>query len=151
MLHYRAQTKGMIRFFCDGESCCEGRRKCRGIKSSGFGRGRFPSRWGKKQRENYRSPETIDAACVPERFSGTRSISTAIYFLITAGNFSAFHRIKSDECWHFYTGDPLWVHLINDATGEYLPGAQSPAVITPIVAQYFPAKQGIQELEPDSD
>jgi len=70
-------------------------------------------------RENYRSPETIDAASVPERFSGTRSISTAIYFLITAGNFSAFHRIKSDECWHFYTGDPLWVHLINDATGEY--------------------------------
>ena len=70
-------------------------------------------------KENYRSTETLESGCIPDRFSGNRSMSTAIYFLITAGNFSAFHRIKSDECWHFYTGDPLWVHLINDATGDY--------------------------------
>jgi predicted cupin superfamily sugar epimerase len=70
-------------------------------------------------KENYRSTETLEPGCIPERFPGSRSMSTAIYFLITAGNFSAFHRIKSDECWHFYTGDLLWVHLINDATGDY--------------------------------
>jgi len=70
-------------------------------------------------KENYRSTETLEPSCIPERFPGSRSMSTAIYFLITAENFSAFHRIKSDECWHFYTGDPLWVHLINDATGDY--------------------------------
>jgi len=70
-------------------------------------------------KENYRSNETLEHSCISERFTGSRSMSTAIYFLITAGNFSAFHRIKSDECWHFYTGDPLWVHLINDTTGEY--------------------------------
>jgi predicted cupin superfamily sugar epimerase len=28
------------------------------------------------------------------------------------GNFSAFHRIKSDECWHFYAGDPLLIYVI---------------------------------------
>lgn len=70
-------------------------------------------------KENYRSTEHIDLGCLPERFEGSRPFSTAIYFLITAGNFSAFHRIKSDECWHFYTGDPLWVHLIDNTTGAY--------------------------------
>jgi len=47
-------------------------------------------------KENYRSTETLKPGCIPERFTGNRSMSTAIYFLITAGNFSAFHRIKSD-------------------------------------------------------
>ena len=70
-------------------------------------------------KENYRSSEYITSDCLPKRFAGSRPFSTAIYFLITAGNFSAFHRIKSDECWHFYAGDPLWVHLIDDATGAY--------------------------------
>jgi len=70
-------------------------------------------------KENYRSEEYIQLDCLPNRFAGSRPFSTAIYFLITAGNFSAFHRIKSDECWHFYAGDPLWVHLIDDATGTY--------------------------------
>ena len=70
-------------------------------------------------KENYRSAEYIEPGCLPDRFAGRRPMSTAIYFLITAGNFSAFHRIKSDECWHFYAGDPLWVHLIDDSTGAY--------------------------------
>ena len=39
-------------------------------------------------------------------------MSTAIYFLLEQGNFSAFHRIKSDECWHFYAGDPLDVYVL---------------------------------------
>jgi len=44
---------------------------------------------------------------------GPRSFSTAIYFLLETGNFSAFHRIKSDEAWHFYDGDPLSVYVIH--------------------------------------
>jgi len=63
-------------------------------------------------KENYRSTETLEHGCIPERFTGSRSMSTAIYFLITAGNFSAFHRIKSDECWHFYSGSCLLVYVI---------------------------------------
>ena len=38
--------------------------------------------------------------------------STAIYFLMTEGNFSAFHRLKQDEVWHFYEGSALSVHVI---------------------------------------
>ena len=41
--------------------------------------------------------------------------STAIYFLLEGDNFSAFHRIQSDELWHFYTGHPVSVHVINPA------------------------------------
>jgi uncharacterized protein len=63
-------------------------------------------------KETYRSLELIAATALPERFSGARAFSTAIYFLLEAGNFSAFHKIKSDECWHFYSGDPLDLYIL---------------------------------------
>ena len=67
--------------------------------------------------QTYKSKERINAEALPERFRGSRVYSTAIYFLLEQGNFSAFHRIKSDECWHFYAGDPLLVYII-DQRGE---------------------------------
>lgn len=69
-------------------------------------------------KETYRSAENIPHAALPEAFSGPRSFSTAIYFLLLKDLFSAFHRIKSDECWHFYEGDSLNVHVIH-LNGEY--------------------------------
>lgn len=63
-------------------------------------------------KETYRSSENIPQAALPARFKGPRVFSTAIYFLLEQGNFSAFHRIKSDECWHFYSGDPLLLYVI---------------------------------------
>lgn len=41
-----------------------------------------------------------------------RNHSTAIYFLLEGGQFSALHRIRSDEVWHFYDGDPLEIHQL---------------------------------------
>lgn len=64
-------------------------------------------------KETYRSDEYISAGALPERFSGNRVFSTAIYFLLEQGSFSAFHCIKSDECWHFYAGDPLLIYIIH--------------------------------------
>ncbi len=64
-------------------------------------------------RETYRSNLTLPAPWEEEHPASQRSLSTAILFLITAGNFSAFHRIRSDECWHFYTGQSLLVHQIS--------------------------------------
>jgi uncharacterized protein len=63
-------------------------------------------------KETYKSEEQIPATALPGRFTGSRAFSTAIYFLLEQGNFSAFHRIKSDECWHFYAGDPLLVYVL---------------------------------------
>ena len=67
--------------------------------------------------QTYKSNELFPATALPQRFSGDRVFSTAIYFLLEKGNFSAFHKIKSDECWHFYAGDPLQVFEI-DQTGN---------------------------------
>jgi predicted cupin superfamily sugar epimerase len=63
-------------------------------------------------RQTYKANEKIASEALPERFSGDRNFSTAIYFLLEKGNFSAFHKIKSDECWHFYDGDPLNIYII---------------------------------------
>ena len=58
-------------------------------------------------KEVYRSKETIDHSALPDKFTGSRNYSTAIYYLLEKGDYSAFHRIKSDELWHFYDGDSL--------------------------------------------
>ena len=55
--------------------------------------------------------ETYRASAKVSTPSGERNASTAIYFLITPGNVSRLHRIKSDEAWHFYLGGPMTVAL----------------------------------------
>lgn len=60
-------------------------------------------------KEIYRSSESIPAKVLPDRFNGPRKYCTSIYFLLEQGNFSAFHRILSDEIWHFYAGQSLEV------------------------------------------
>ena len=71
--------------------------------------------------ETYRSAEVIPASALPDRFNGPRHYSTAIYFLLEGNQFSAFHRIKSDECWHFYHGIGLNIYILYpDGGGEVL-------------------------------
>jgi len=71
-------------------------------------------------KETYRATENIPNAGLPARFGPTRdrSFATAIYFLLPAGVFSAFHCIKSDEGWHFYAGGSIFIHVI-DPSGRY--------------------------------
>ncbi|MDO9377172.1 MAG: cupin domain-containing protein [Ferruginibacter sp.] len=73
----------------------------------------LPHPEGGYYRENYRAIETIPRIALPKRYKGDRHYSTAIYFLLEQGNYSAFHRIQSDECWHFYAGDCLLIHVIH--------------------------------------
>lgn len=47
----------------------------------------------------------------PERPDG-RPEGTAIVALLAAGDFSALHRLPTDEIWHFYRGDPLELLLL---------------------------------------
>jgi len=58
-------------------------------------------------REFYRSPDEVDTP------AGSRSEGTSIYYLLEEEDFSAFHRILSDEIWHFYSGSSaveiLWI------------------------------------------
>lgn len=73
---------------------------------------------GGKFREVHRSRETIPLAGLPARFSGPRNFSTAIYYLLQGSEFSAWHRIRQDEVWHFYDGASIILHKIS-LSGEY--------------------------------
>jgi predicted cupin superfamily sugar epimerase len=65
----------------------------------------------------------------PERDSGGRSLGSAILFLITEEDFSALHRLKTDEIWHFHAGDPA--ELVRLGPGA---GSASVTVLGPDVA-----------------
>jgi predicted cupin superfamily sugar epimerase len=69
-------------------------------------------------RETYRSEEVLSKAALPPRFDADRAFSTAIYFLLDGEEFSALHRIKQDEIFHFYDGSGLTLHVI-DPVGNY--------------------------------
>jgi uncharacterized protein len=58
--------------------------------------------------ETYKSEKYVN---LPE-YDGPRHASTAIYYLLIGDQFSSFHRIKSDEIWHFYAGSSLSLHII---------------------------------------
>jgi hypothetical protein len=60
-------------------------------------------------RETFRATLSLDG--LPH--GAPRAASTAIYFLLPSGTFSAFHRVASDEVWHHYDGEPLDLHTID--------------------------------------
>ena len=64
-------------------------------------------------KEVYRSGENIPEKALPERYQGNRSFATSIYFLLRGDEFSSFHRIQSDETWHFYVGSTLELHVLS--------------------------------------
>lgn len=63
-------------------------------------------------RETYRADTSIAEAALPDRFDGPRDAAALIYFLLPGDAFSALHRIRQDEAWHFYAGAPLTLHQI---------------------------------------
>jgi predicted cupin superfamily sugar epimerase len=69
-------------------------------------------------RQTYQSELVIAREALPAGFTGARTASTAIFFLLEGRNFSAFHRLRSDEVWHFYAGGPLIVQVI-EPSGEH--------------------------------
>lgn len=72
-------------------------------------------------RETYRSGGRIPASALSGDYGGDRSFGTAIYYLITPDSFSALHRVRGDEVFHFYLGDPVeMLRLYPDGSGEEL-------------------------------
>ena len=69
---------------------------------------------------------------------GSRGAGTAIYYLLAAGEVSAWHRVDAAEVWHWYAGAPLaltWSPDGHDATAVHLGGdlaaGQVPQAIVP--------------------
>ena len=71
--------------------------------------------------ETYRSDVYIAGDMLPARYESGRSLATAIYYLLTPDTFSALHRLKTDEIFHFYVGDPVeMLQLWPDGKGRVL-------------------------------
>jgi len=88
--------------------------------------------------ETYRSKGTIAKAQLPGVYSGDRSYSTAIYYLLTPETCSAMHRLPTDEVFHFYLGDPVFqLHLRPDGSsqvftlGSDILAGQRPQLVVP--------------------
>lgn len=58
-------------------------------------------------RETHRSALHLPASVLGPRYRAARSASTAIFYLLTSGTFSALHRLPTEEVFHFYLGDPV--------------------------------------------
>jgi hypothetical protein len=56
-------------------------------------------------RRTFLADETLD--CWPQRYRSRKALSSAIYYLLGPTDFSALHRLASDEIYHFYLGDPV--------------------------------------------
>lgn len=70
-------------------------------------------------RQTYKSPEILSPEVLPERYAQPMVFGTAIYALLTPADFSAMHRLDTDEIYHFYYGDPLEMLLLHpDNSGE---------------------------------
>ena len=93
----------------------------------------LPHPEGGYYKEIYRSKESVNTELLPNDREGERSICTAIYFLLQGNDFSSFHKIKSDEIWHFYDGSDLMVYSINKKgeKKEYLLNKENPVQIIP--------------------
>lgn len=76
--------------------------------------GLVPHPEGGFYRETYRSPLRVAHPAVPSATDSTRAAGTAIEWLLPAGEFSAFHRVRwTDEVYHLYAGDAIELHLIH--------------------------------------
>src|SRR5712692_10555247 len=80
---------------------------------------------------------------------GTRSASTGIWFLLPAGEFSAFHQVLgADEVWHHCGGDPLLLHLLDERgartvlLGPDLAAGEQPLSVVPPASCRRPSPRG---------
>ena len=66
-----------------------------------------------------------------------RAHSTAIYFLLARGERSHWHRIDAAEVWHYYSGDPLKLEIVDGSKemivrlGPNVHADESPQAVVP--------------------
>ena len=68
--------------------------------------------------ETYRSPLKVPTGALPEAYEGNRPYGSALYFLVDPDAQIVMHRIRSDQLYHHYLGNPLEVLMLYpDGTG----------------------------------
>ena len=69
--------------------------------------------------ETYRSQARIPDEALPTAYAGSRPLASVLYFMVTVDAQIRLHRIRSDQMYHHYLGDPLEVLLLYpNGTGE---------------------------------
>lgn len=88
--------------------------------------------------ETHRSSHDLSESSLPADYSSKRSLSTAIYYMLTPDTKSLLHILPTEEIYHFYLGDPvLMLHLYPDGStnqiilGQDITKGQSVQVIVP--------------------
>ena len=64
-------------------------------------------------RRTYTAADAVSAEALPARYGGPRDFCGAIYYLLGPGDFSALHRLRTDEIYHFYLGDPVELLMLH--------------------------------------
>lgn len=68
--------------------------------------------------ETFRSQQLIPQAALPAMYEGGRPFASVLYFMVTPEARIRLHRIRSDQMYHHYLGDPLEVLLLHpDGSG----------------------------------
>jgi len=65
-------------------------------------------------RETYKSDLTIAPGGLPAPFENGRPLGSALYFMVTPEAPMKLHRIKNDQLYHYYLGDPIEVLLLRE-------------------------------------
>jgi len=65
-------------------------------------------------REFYRSDHLLTEKELPEGYQNTRNLGSIIYYMLKSDDVSAYHKLRSDEIWHFHAGSPFILHLIDN-------------------------------------
>ena len=88
--------------------------------------------------ETHRSEDVVKKTALPDRYSSDRNFCTEILYLLTSDTCSKLHRVKSDEIFHFYLGDPVkMLNIFADGTnrviniGTDILAGQQPQVVVP--------------------
>ena len=88
---------------------------------------------------SYTSSEKIPAAALPSRYKTTRNMAGAIYFLETEEQFSAMHRLPTDELYYYHYGDPMEMLFLHpEGLGETrilgpdIAKGQEPQILAPM-------------------
>jgi len=97
-------------------------------------------------RETFRSADSV----APQDGRGPRSALTTIDFLLARGQFSAWHRVASDEVWHLLEGGPLRLWLM-PPTLDRVESVELAAVSRTTAPRHTVSAQWWQAAEPLGD
>ena len=70
-------------------------------------------------RETYRASQQIAPGGLPAPFADGRPLGSALYFMVTPQAPVRLHRIRNDQLYHYYLGDPIEVLLLR-GQGEHV-------------------------------